>query len=1016
MVSPDTSIDATESDEQNQIRCPASFCHRTYRSLQTLFAHVNVHLSKGDSIPQTFYMKYNRISCINCLRHYATNRRHICNAAIGSLPQPLQDTREDGPGNSVALHSSVDQSSSESDQPHVSLETDFLQFRKGSVIYRVPKASRIQAATALQCLIAEVCNSNSQESWKKLFSFPSQCLFKPKVKKRHQQNLSSIINKRIAAYLSLSSDIVNENVSPSYKSASTESRKHRANLAQKKIEKGDVKGAVRIISSDEQLSHYSDETLQKLKKKHPLTNPNREYLANPSDGSFQEAIQCDEKQVREAIYSFAPGSASGPDLLEPQHLKDFLSKSCGETANSLLKSLTRLCNLMLSGKVPEEVVPFLYGASLTALSKANSDIRPIAVGTVYRRLSSKIAARFGIIRAKDKLYPHQLGVGIRKGAEAIAHTVRNCINMKLEHNHPFVMMKVDFSNAFNTVRRDVVLTEVKNEMRELFPFMWQLYGRETNLFYGEHVIKSSEGMQQGDPIGPLGFSLAVNKLISNLKSEVNCWYLDDGCLIGTIEQINEDLRTILDHQISLGLILNINKCELFDPMSLCGAFGSDSLKQMPTINVHNATLLGTPLFYQSAEKIIQEKINTMIKLVDRLKDLDSHYGFYILKNCFSIPKFLYVLRTFPCFELPHKLLQFDDIQRTSLETILNCNITPESYDQAFLPVSMGGLGLRRAMDLALPAFLSSSNGVIVTTRDILPNCSADPLRNRATDLWRAKCQILDLPSRLDSQNAWDHPLSVRQFNAILNHTTDEKAKARLLSVSSPDAGCWLTSIPVQSLGLKLNNEQLRIAISLRLGIDICIPHKCKCGVVVEKDGTHGLSCRYNSGRTARHGEANDILRRALVSAGIPAVLEPNGLCRDDGKRPDGITLIPWSKGLPLIWDYTCVDTLASSNLHLSAKEGVKLAMNAEDRKRRKYECLTNAHIFCPFAMETLGAWGPDARRLTKAIGQRITERTGELRATFFLKQRLSLAVQRGNASSIISCIPSSRDFAEVNYL
>lgn len=36
------------------------------------------------------------------------------------------------------------------------------------------------------------------------------------------------------------------------------------------------------------------------------------------------------------------------------------------------------------------------------------------------------------------------------------------------------------------------------------------------------------------------------------------------------------------------------------------------------------------------------------------------------------------------------------------------------------------------------------------------------------------------------------------------------------------------------------------------------------------------------------------LKRALVSTDIPAQLEPAGLDRNDNKRPDGATIIPWT--------------------------------------------------------------------------------------------------------------------------
>jgi len=53
-----------------------------------------------------------------------------------------------------------------------------------------------------------------------------------------------------------------------------------------------------------------------------------------------------------------------------------------------------------------------------------------------------------------------------------------------------------------------------------------------------------------------------------------------------------------------------------------------------------------------------------------------------------------------------------------------------------------------------------------------------------------------------------------------------------------------------------------------------------------------------------HSQLNDILWRAFKTASVPAVKEPAGLSRDDGKRPDGVTLLPWAKGKPLAWDVT----------------------------------------------------------------------------------------------------------------
>jgi len=75
----------------------------------------------------------------------------------------------------------------------------------------------------------------------------------------------------------------------------------------------------------------------------------------------------------------------------------------------------------------------------------------------------------------------------------------------------------------------------------------------------------------------------------------------------------------------------------------------------------------------------------------------------------------------------------------------------------------------------------------------------------------------------------------------------------------------------------MDNEAVRVAVSLRLGLNLCAPHTCQCGSPVDAWGIHALVCKHASGRFARHHALNDKISRALVSAGIPALKEPAGL-------------------------------------------------------------------------------------------------------------------------------------------
>ena len=105
---------------------------------------------------------------------------------------------------------------------------------------------------------------------------------------------------------------------------------------------------------------------------------------------------------------------------------------------------------------------------------------------------------------------------------------------------------------------------------------------------------------------------------------------------------------------------------------------------------------------------------------------------------------------------------------------------------------------------------------------------------------------------------------------------------------------------------------------------------------------------------ARHQCLNDVIARAFTLAGTPLTKEPNGLTRSDGKRPDGLTLVPWSQGKPLTWDVTVICSSADSYIDASACKSGSAAELAAARNSDKYSCLTNTHIFEPIAFKTLG--------------------------------------------------------------
>jgi hypothetical protein len=84
-------------------------------------------------------------------------------------------------------------------------------------------------------------------------------------------------------------------------------------------------------------------------------------------------------------------------------------------------------------------------------------------------------------------------------------------------------------------------------------------------------------------------------------------------------------------------------------------------------------------------------------------------------------------------------------------------------------------------------------------------------------------------------------------------------------------------------------------------------------------------------------------------------------------------------------------------------------LESEAKKVSKYASLAVVHEFVPVAIETLGTWGAAGLSFINEVGRKIASVSGDMRAASFLRQRLSLAVQRGNAASILGTLAATSD-------
>jgi len=208
-----------------------------------------------------------------------------------------------------------------------------------------------------------------------------------------------------------------------------------------------------------------------------------------------------------------------------------------------------------------------------------------------------------------------------------------------------------------------------------------------------------------------------------------------------------------------------------------------------------------------------------------------------------MPRLLYTLRCSPCYK-SSTLSQYDEAVRSTLKAILNVDLTAAVWRQATLPVSSGGLGVRLATDLALPAFLSSANGASPLTRQLLPtrlhasSGNLDPVCVEATVEWQSRCNSATPDTaRTGIQKAWDSPLVSRKLEEVMSAAQTQVGRARLIAAAAPHSGDFLHAIPCSAVGTRLDDTSLRIAVSLRLALQ-CAHLTRVCGVLVDTLGTH----------------------------------------------------------------------------------------------------------------------------------------------------------------------------------
>ena len=283
-------------------------------------------------------------------------------------------------------------------------------------------------------------------------------------------------------------------------------------------------------------------------------------------------------QVRRIVLDFPAGSGGGPSGLKPSHLQDIVREDDG-TGASLVTSLSSFLKFCVDGHLSPEAAQYMCSANLIPLRKASNpcDVRPVAVGETLRRFVAKFV--MNSTQAKQAiaaLAPSQCGVATPGATETVAMALQNWVNNSIEESS-WKILQVDLKNAFNTISREALLNEVAVVAPDLFAWASTCYAQHSFLFAQGHVLSSEQGVQQGDPLGPLFFALTWQRVVRTLPEglSINSWYLDDGHLVGDPSTLDAALRCIEVEGAALGVTLNVQKCKIWGP---------GSVAQVPTEN------------------------------------------------------------------------------------------------------------------------------------------------------------------------------------------------------------------------------------------------------------------------------------------------------------------------------------------------------------------------------------------------------------------------------------------------
>jgi hypothetical protein len=916
-----------------------------------------------------------------------------------------------------------------------------------NVLKTIPAGSRRQVATCASALIHDIVSRpNDEQGYVRFFLFPRAVLrnmpweelskLRRKRRKAAQQRFTlrclNDWNEGGASRDHLILDALDQPLPKHRRGGTIESNLRRCERIAR--EDGQYGKALKSLGSNG-MAPFGAETTQVLRDQHPRGRPVQILNILP-DG--HEVLSED---IMTQLRSFAKGTSSGRSGWSVTHL---LECSYHQTAvPAFLENLTALVNLFLSGRASPAFATFMSSAALVPLLKKDGvSIRPVAVGEVLRRLISKCCVKAVTSKAIAHLKPLQLGVGIPNGAEAILHGLNRLIR---DRDPPWdsVMALVDFRNAFNMVDRQCMLEEVHRMFPRIFAWVQYTYGVGATLFSGSDTIEATAGVQQGDPLGPLLFSLVLQPLLVRMKSDfalTTVSYLDDVTLHGPAERVSEALSWLSFAGPDSGLHISASKTVIWSPVGSLqplrdrGMFGEYHCSLEPGVELLGGAVSESPEFIQ---RVVDKRVDKCIESLHRMMALeDPQLCLLLLRACEGMPKLMYCWRTVCPDYLQEPSERFE---KELIDALRKITVLDGPHFGAFqvslstLPVSLGGLGIQLPSDILNFAFVASAiasdglqQGILGLEASEYPPwvpamaqaysekvfihdpAQADEL-SQLVLLPQHQLQLFMARTYYESRRAklMDHPYIIQR-----DQETRRRFEGVLASFVRKDASCWLFALPNAGLGQRMTPLEFQAAMSFRLLMpqfesgSMCCQKSCVAALDVF--GYHALVCRGHF--LPRH----NLVRDALFDLTLKARFAP--------QKDAPVTCLGFRSGQAAAFrpadllvagddfDQDCVDVTVVSPLVTNNQPEVVVGKKAEEAEKKKYQkhqeaCENAGFGFKAFAMDVFGVLAEQSLKFLKRVCSKLMREADypKYMASAICYRRISFSVQLGVARQFLAC-------------